>query len=187
MRETLPLAGLSVVVTGEVPGLDRKAAQAAVEALGGRPVGSVSRSTGLVVYGDGAGVSKMAKVAQFAVPVLPAVDFAMLAADPAGWDGSPLGAPYEAPAIDGEAMVSGTVGEAPEDAVGPATIAGGRRSREHQLTLMVTYPGGRQDIHVACECGAKWQGHTIHMEGLCCPNDPLYVAPQVSSAGVALF
>jgi DNA ligase (NAD+) len=73
----LPLAGLKVVVTGSVPGLSRGEANEAVEALGGASTGSVSKSTDLVVVGDGAG-SKAEKAEALGVKIMSAEDFAAL-------------------------------------------------------------------------------------------------------------
>lgn len=73
-----PLAGLRVVVTGTVPGLSRTEAQEAVEKLGGTASGSVSKTTNLVVVGEGAG-SKMAKAQALGIRIMPAEEFAQLA------------------------------------------------------------------------------------------------------------
>jgi DNA ligase (NAD+) len=73
----LPLAGLKVVVTGSVPGLSRGEANEAVEALGGVSTGSVSKTTDLVVVGDGAG-SKAEKAEALGVKIMAAEDFAAL-------------------------------------------------------------------------------------------------------------
>ena len=48
-------APMTVVVTGSVPGLTRNEGNEAVENLGGKSSGSVSKRTDLVVVGDGAG------------------------------------------------------------------------------------------------------------------------------------
>lgn len=63
-----PLAGLTVVVTGTIDGFTREAADEAVRVAGGKPVSSVSKKTGLVVAGPGAG-SKQAKAESLGVPV----------------------------------------------------------------------------------------------------------------------
>lgn len=63
-----PLAGKTVCVTGSIPGHTRTSAQELVEALGGRAASSVSRSTDIVVAGDGAG-SKLAKAHSLGIPV----------------------------------------------------------------------------------------------------------------------
>ena len=73
-----PLAGMRVVVTGTVPGLSRTEAQEAVERLGGTASGSVSKTTDLVVVGEGAG-SKAAKAESLGVRIMPAEQFAQLA------------------------------------------------------------------------------------------------------------
>jgi len=73
----LPLAGKKVVVTGTVPGLTRTEAQEAVEALGGTATSSVSKTTDVVVVGEGAG-SKADKAAQLGIPVMDAEKFAAL-------------------------------------------------------------------------------------------------------------
>ncbi|WP_051224488.1 NAD-dependent DNA ligase LigA [Pseudoclavibacter soli] len=78
-----PLAGLSVVVTGTVPGHTRESAQEAVIALGAKAASSVSKKTFAVVYGDGAG-SKLAKAEQLGVPLVAAERFAEFLADPQG-------------------------------------------------------------------------------------------------------
>ena len=69
-----PLAGLTVGVTGTVPGFTREGAQEAVVAAGGKATGSVSARTSFVVAGEGAG-SKLAKAEQLGVPVIPAERF----------------------------------------------------------------------------------------------------------------
>ncbi|MEE6263789.1 NAD-dependent DNA ligase LigA [Plantactinospora sonchi] len=75
---------MTVVVTGSVPGLTRNEGNEAVERLGGRSSGSVSKKTDLVVVGEGAG-SKAEKATTLGVPVLAAERFAeLLAAHLAG-------------------------------------------------------------------------------------------------------
>jgi DNA ligase (NAD+) len=69
------LAGLSVVVTGSVPGFTRDGANEAVVARGGKATGSVSKNTAVVVAGDGAG-SKLDKATKLGLPVIDAADFA---------------------------------------------------------------------------------------------------------------
>ena len=85
--EDLPLrkpdgSPMKVVVTGAIPGLTRDEGNAAVERLGGKPSGSVSAKTDLVVVGEGAG-SKATKAEQLGVRIMPAQEFAdLLAAQP---------------------------------------------------------------------------------------------------------
>ena len=64
-----PLAGLTVVVTGTLPGFSREEAEEAIRAAGGKPGGSVSKKTAYLVAGENAG-SKLAKAQELGVPVL---------------------------------------------------------------------------------------------------------------------
>jgi DNA ligase (NAD+) len=68
-EEAGPLAGLTVVLTGTLPGMTRDEAAAAVQALGGKVSGSVSKKTSFVVAGESPG-SKLDKAASLGVPVL---------------------------------------------------------------------------------------------------------------------
>lgn len=77
------LSGLTIVITGNIPGYTRESAQLAVEARGGKATGSVSKKTDLVVAGEKAG-SKLSKAESLAIPVLPADDFERLLAE--GWN-----------------------------------------------------------------------------------------------------
>ena len=68
---------MTVVVTGSIPGLTRNEGNEAVETLGGKSSGSVSKRTDLVVVGDGAG-TKADKAEQLGVRMLPADHFTAL-------------------------------------------------------------------------------------------------------------
>jgi DNA ligase (NAD+) len=72
-----PFAGKKVVVTGTIPGMSRNEAQEAVERLGGTASGSISKTTDLLVHGEGAG-SKLAKAQALDVPTMTAEAFAAL-------------------------------------------------------------------------------------------------------------
>jgi len=63
------LEGLSVVVTGSLPGFSRDEAKEAILARGGKAAGSVSKKTAYVVAGDAPG-SKYDKAIELGVPVL---------------------------------------------------------------------------------------------------------------------
>jgi len=72
-----PLAGLTVVVTGTLTGFSRDQAAEAVQSLGGKVSGSVSKKTGFVVVGDNPG-SKAEKAVSLKVPVLDEDGFRVL-------------------------------------------------------------------------------------------------------------
>jgi DNA ligase (NAD+) len=63
------LEGLSIVVTGSLPGFSRDQAKEAILARGGKAAGSVSKKTAYVVAGDAPG-SKYDKAIELGVPVL---------------------------------------------------------------------------------------------------------------------
>lgn len=63
------LEGLTIVVSGAMPGYDREGAKEAIVARGGKASGSVSKKTSLVVAGPGAG-SKATKAESLGVPVI---------------------------------------------------------------------------------------------------------------------
>jgi DNA ligase (NAD+) len=78
------LTGLSIVVTGTLPGYSREQASAAITARGGKATGSVSSRTDFVVAGDNAG-SKLAKAQSWGRPILDQAAFEILLAQgPAG-------------------------------------------------------------------------------------------------------
>jgi DNA ligase (NAD+) len=75
-----PLAGMTVVVTGALASFDRKSAEAAVRAAGGKTAGSVSKKTSYLVAGANAG-SKLAKAQDLGVEVLDEAAFRALLGD----------------------------------------------------------------------------------------------------------
>ena len=72
------LAGLTIVVTGAVPGFTREEAEEAILARGGKSPGSVSKKTFALVVGDAPGASKLTKAEQLGVPIVPAEGFEAL-------------------------------------------------------------------------------------------------------------
>lgn len=72
-----PLAGQTFVLTGSLPSLSRSAAQALIEAAGGRVSASVSKKTSFVVAGEEAG-SKLGKAKTLGVPILTEADLLTL-------------------------------------------------------------------------------------------------------------
>ncbi len=73
----LPLAGVTVVITGTLAGFTRDEAAEAVQANGGKVAGSVSKKTGFVIAGDSPG-SKYEKALALGVPVLDEAGFGVL-------------------------------------------------------------------------------------------------------------
>ena len=67
-------AGLTFVITGTLPGMDRKEAAALVEEAGGKVASSVSKKTNYVVAGENAG-SKLKKANELGIPVLTEAEF----------------------------------------------------------------------------------------------------------------
>jgi DNA ligase (NAD+) len=74
-----PLAGLTVVITGSLPGFTRDSAAEAVTSRGGKVASSVSGRTDFVVVGENAG-SKADRAIALARPILDANGFAVLLA-----------------------------------------------------------------------------------------------------------
>lgn len=68
------LQGMTVVVSGAMPGFDREGAKEAVVARGGKAAGSVSGRTTVLVAGPGAG-SKVARATELGVPILDETQF----------------------------------------------------------------------------------------------------------------
>jgi len=71
------LIGKTVVVTGVLEGFSRKEAEDLIRQLGGKPTGSVSAKTGLVVYGTSAG-SKLTKARALGVETVDEAGFLKL-------------------------------------------------------------------------------------------------------------
>jgi len=75
-----PLSGRTYVLTGTLAGMTRDQATAAIERLGGKVAGSVSRKTAGVIVGEDAG-SKADKARELGVPTLDEAAFLALIAD----------------------------------------------------------------------------------------------------------
>jgi DNA ligase (NAD+) len=75
-----PLSGITVVITGSLPGFTREGAAEAAAALGAKVAGSVSKTTQVLVQGDDGGrtSSKRAKAEKLGVPVVGPDGFAAL-------------------------------------------------------------------------------------------------------------
>ncbi len=71
------LAGVSVVITGTLPGMSRDEAGEVVRAAGGKVTSSVSKKTQFVVAGENAG-SKYDKAVELGVPILDEAAFRVL-------------------------------------------------------------------------------------------------------------
>jgi DNA ligase (NAD+) len=65
-----PLEGVTVVITGTLESFSRDGATEAVQALGGKVTGSVSKKTDFVVVGTDPGASKYEKAVKLGVPTL---------------------------------------------------------------------------------------------------------------------
>lgn len=74
------LEGLSIVVTGSLPGFSRDEAKEAIIARGGKAASSVSKKTAFVVAGDAPG-SKYDKAVELGVPILDEDGFRQLLAE----------------------------------------------------------------------------------------------------------
>ncbi|WP_445161316.1 NAD-dependent DNA ligase LigA [Mycobacterium sp. Dal123C01] len=71
------LSGLSIVVTGSLPGFSRDDAKEAIVSRGGKAAGAVSKNTAYVVAGDSPG-SKYDKAVELGVPILDEAGFRRL-------------------------------------------------------------------------------------------------------------
>jgi hypothetical protein len=138
----LPLDGETVVITGDVPEMERSAAQQAARDMGAKVVSSVTATTTLVVHGPGAGRSKLDKARSRGLRLLAADAFRLLAENPDSWDGVRLGEPA-GPSADDD-----------EDRELPTAV----RSEEppHRLNTTSASPGGVWTVWGSCRCG-EWK------------------------------
>ena len=77
IQQQSPITGKTVVVTGTLPTLDRREAEALIERLGGKAAGSVSKKTSYVLAGENAG-SKLTKARELGIPVINEEEFFQL-------------------------------------------------------------------------------------------------------------
>ena len=75
------LSGLTIVVTGTLPGLGRAEVKELIEKNGGKCTGSVSRKTDYLVAGEAAG-SKLDKARELGIPVITEQDLIGMIGDP---------------------------------------------------------------------------------------------------------
>lgn len=68
-RGDLMLSGMTFVITGTLPNMDRKEAAAYIEQLGGKVTGSVSKKTNYLLAGENAG-SKLKKAQDLGITVI---------------------------------------------------------------------------------------------------------------------
>jgi hypothetical protein len=136
-----PLDGETVVITGDVPNLERSAAQQAAREMGGTVVSSVTAGTTLVVHGPGAGKSKLEKARARGLRLLAADVFARLAENPDAWDGTRLGEP---------------AGASDDDDADRELPAVRREEPAHRLNTTSAAPGGVWTVWASCLCG-EWK------------------------------
>lgn len=77
IQQQSPITGKTVVVTGTLPTLDRREAEALIERLGGKAAGSVSKKTSYVLAGENAG-SKLTRAIELGIPVINEEEFFQL-------------------------------------------------------------------------------------------------------------
>lgn len=176
-----PLAGLTVLVTGEVTGMTRPAANQALDALGAKVASSVGAKTSLVVLGEGAGLSKLSKISTLRIPVMSAADFLALYRKFSA--GEPVTTPTGEPLADFEARQAEQAAEAVDrgslaawfgDAPDPVEPDDHLpMQRRHLVTMVVVFPlhNGRpmREVRMKCDCGHRWLSDSIHT-GMKCPN-----------------
>ncbi len=118
------LAGKTFVLTGTLSTMTRDEARAAIRALGGRVVGSVSSKTDYVVVGDSPG-SKLEKARRLEVEILEERDFKRLLAGggPTGGSSMATGKGTEAPPAPRRELAASDERRAAPDAEEPAAPA----------------------------------------------------------------
>lgn len=165
---TGPFGGVTVIITGEAHGFSREGANDAIVRLGGQPVSSVSAKTGLVIMGNGAGVSKMHKARLHNRLVIDEGQFLDLvtAYDSGTWDGGTV--------LDGSVGVPVKEYDAahPDPGAGDASTLDPSAhiplSERHLVSLAVVFPSTtgrvgpglttRVERRYSCSCGHRWLG-----------------------------
>jgi hypothetical protein len=137
-----PLDGETVVITGDVPEMERSAAQQAARDMGAKVVSSVTATTTLVVHGSGAGRSKLDKARSRGLRLLEADSFRVLAENPDSWDGIRLGEPAGPSPDDDDERQLPTVERLEEP--------------PHRLNTTSAAPGGVWTVWGSCRCG-EWK------------------------------
>ncbi len=84
-----PIAGKTIVVTGTLPSLGRREAEALIEQHGAKAAGSVSKKTNYVLYGESAG-SKLDKARELGIPLLTEAEFLSLIGAPSQENSLPV-------------------------------------------------------------------------------------------------
>lgn len=153
-----PLAGRTVLVTGNIDNLSRDQARAAIVALGGEAAVGVTKKVDLVVLGDGAGMSKTAKARANNLLVIAGETFAALAADPATWDGTRLGLTF----AEWDAIVD------PEPEAAPVDPEA-RRHWSGMAVVHVVESDGKQrrQVRMSCQCGHRWMRRELFGDDNC--------------------
>ena len=90
-RSGTALQGKTFVITGTLPGMDRKEAAKLIEEQGGKVTAAVSKKTSYLLAGE-AGGSKLEKAARLGIPILTAEELAAMLADTEGepQEGTPV-------------------------------------------------------------------------------------------------
>ena len=119
-RVARPLTGVTVVITGTLAGYSRTEAGEAVQQLGGKVAGSVSKKTSFVVAGENPG-SKYDKAASLGVPILDEAGLTVLLER--GPDAARAAAVADPPGPEGAGGAGGAAGPADRGAAAEAAGA----------------------------------------------------------------
>ena len=140
--------GKACVLTGTLSAMTRDEARAAIQVLGGRVVGSVSRKTDYVVVGDNPG-SKLEKARGLGIEILDETGFQRLLAGGGveGRDSTTTGegpAPRRDPAVGDEMRTSNQAPPAPAPLAGRMfALAGRLRAKQADVRARIESLGGK--------------------------------------------